>query len=129
MDTSETHKPLGFNPPASDFYGRKITSAELWENNLELSFDDRTKIAIWDAGQSCCENRYMTTDDDVQYLVGSRLIRIEEKPGPDEYDDENEVHETCFVEVGTDQGFITLVTHNVHNGYYGGFALEIKEGS
>ena len=114
---------------ASKFYGRKITGAVLENNSLKLSFEDGAKTAIWDAGQACCEDRYMTTDDDVQYLVGSRLIRIEEKPGPYEYDDENELTEICFVEVGTDQGFITLVTHNVHNGYYGGFDLEIKEGS
>ena len=68
----------------------------------------------------------MTTDDDVQSLVGGTLTRIEAKPGPD-VDDGGECHETVFVEVGTDRGFITIVNHNEHNGYYGGFGLTITE--
>ena len=69
----------------------------------------------------------MTTDDDVSSLVGQRLARIDAKDGPEtsggDYFDE---HEQVFVEVGTDQGFVTLVTHNEHNGFYGGFALTLE---
>ena len=68
----------------------------------------------------------MTTDDDPQSLVGGKLVRIEAKPGPDK-DSEYDVHEQVFVEVATDKGFITIVNHNEHNGYYGGFGLTITE--
>jgi hypothetical protein len=40
---------------------------------------------------------------------------------------EYDVHETCFVEVQATGGFITLVTHNEHNGYYGGFDPVIED--
>jgi hypothetical protein len=68
----------------------------------------------------------MRTDDDLASLVGHKLVRIEAKPADNEPDDYGE-HEVCFVEVGTDQGFITLSNHNEHNGYYGGFGLSIDE--
>jgi hypothetical protein len=126
----------GSKHSASEFYGRKIVAAELVKDkprgsldsspdeSLRLTFEDGTKIAIWDDGQSCCESRYMTTDDDVQSLVGHRLARIEAKDGPSG-DADYDVHETCFVEIGTDDGFVTLTNHNDHNGYYGGFGLTI----
>lgn len=119
----------GSEHSASEYYGRKITAAVIDDNRLALTLDpDGKKIEIWDNGQSCCESRYMTTDDDVQSLVGATLTRIEAKKGPSvsaEYDE----HDIVFVEVGTDKGFITIVNHNKHNGYYGGFGLTITEPS
>jgi hypothetical protein len=65
--------------------------------------------------------------DDIQSLVGASLVRIESKPGPETVGEDDNAHEIVFVEVGTDKGFITIVNHNEHNGYYGGFALTITE--
>lgn len=117
---------LGGGSPksASDFYGRTITAAELKEDELLLTFSDGVRIRVWDDGQSCCESRYMRSDDDVQSLVGHQLLRMEAKDAPSqpsEYGD----HEVVFVEVGTDAGFITISNHNEHNGYYGGFGLSL----
>lgn len=112
----------------SEYYGRKITAAELIDNRLRLTLDGGKQIEIWDDGQSCCEHRYITTDDDLSSLVGGVLNRIECRDGATvrgEYDE----HEIAFVEVGTDKAFITLTTHNQHNGYYGGFGLTITERS
>ena len=120
------HLSGGSEHSAEEFYGRKIASAEITDERLTLGFDDGKKIQVWDNGQSCCEARYMTTDDDVQSLVGGELRRIEAKDGPEEEGD-YDVHEQVFVEVGTDQGFITIANHNEHNGYYGGFGLTITE--
>lgn len=120
----------------SKYYGRVIASAELREadegwrgrNGLVLKFADGVEVEIFDDGQSCCEARYMRTDDDLSSLVGATLVRIETKDGPTEKDGEwDDVHEQIFVEVGTDKGFVTLANHNEHNGYYGGFGLTIKE--
>jgi hypothetical protein len=108
-----------------EYYGQKILAADMSEEKLVLTLSGGKKIRIWDDGQSCCEHRYMTTDDDVQSLVGHKLVRIEAKDGPDVENGED--HETCFIEIGTDDGFITITNHNVHNGYYGGFGLEISE--
>lgn len=111
----------------SEYYGQKITSAEIKDDALILGLSPSGKtISIWDNGQSCCESRYMRTDDDVQSLVGHELRRIEAKEAPN-IDDEYGEHEQVFVEVGTDKGFITIANHNEHNGYYGGFGLTITE--
>lgn len=117
----------GSKQDSAKYYGRKITAASITNDRLNLEFADGAAIQLWDDGQSCCERRYMTTDDDVSSLVGHELRRIEAKDGPKSKDDWDEVHETCFVEVGTEDWFITLVNHNEHNGYYGDFALNITE--
>jgi hypothetical protein len=110
-----------------EYYGQKIMSAVISDDRLCLGLSPSGKtIEIWDNGQSCCEHRYMTTDDDVNSLVGHELVRIESKQAPDVQDEYGE-HEQVFVEVGTDKGFITIVNHNEHNGYYGGFGLTITE--
>lgn len=108
------------------YIGKRISSAAIIDDVFVIKFEDRTKIGIADHGQSCCEDRFMTTDDDVTALAGTSLISIEEKPGPD-VDDDNNCHEICFVEIQTDRISLQLVNHNIHSGYYGGFNMKIKE--
>lgn len=121
------HLGGGSENSADKYYGRTITDAAMdkEENRLRIEFSDGVRISIWDDGQSCCESRYMTTDDDLSPLAGSQLIGITVKPGKaeSEYGD----HEIAFVEVATNSGFITIANHNEHNGYYGGFGLTITE--
>jgi hypothetical protein len=119
---------LGGGSPksASDYYGRTIVDAKVNENALIMKFDDGVTVRLWDNGQSCCESRYITCDDDAKNLIGGKLVKIEVSEGgniPCEYG----AHETCFVEVATDKAHIKLCTHNEHNGYYGGFGLSIDE--
>src|SRR5580698_7388938 len=82
---------------ASDYYGQKIVSASLDDDALKLGLDSGKTIKIWDNGQSCCESRYMRTDDQVASLVGHTLTRIEAKEAPNEPDEYGE-HEVVFVE-------------------------------
>ena len=117
----------GSNRDASEYYGQNIEAVEMKDERLVLLLSNGKKISIFDNGQDCCESRYMTTDDDIQSLVGASLVRIESKPGPETVGEDDNAHEIVFVEVGTDKGFITIVNHNEHNGYYGGFALTITE--
>lgn len=118
----------GSEHSASEYYGQKITLAEIADNRLRLALSPSGKtIEIWDDGQSCCEARYMTTDDDTKSLVGGKLIRVEAKDGPDVEGEYGDVHEQVFIEIATDRGFITIANHNEHNGYYGGFGLTITE--
>lgn len=109
-----------------EYYGNLISAVEMKDERLRISFVDGKVIEIWDNGQSCCESRYMRTDDDLSSLVGSTLQRIEAKDGPDVLTDYDE-HEIIFIEIGTDRGFVTISNHNEHNGYYGGFGLTITE--
>lgn len=101
--------------------GRKIQSASLDADRLCLTFTDGSSFELWDDGQTCCEHRYLTTDDDLVTLVGNCVVSITLKPGPDVSEpDDYGCHDTAFLEVQTTGGFVTLVTHNKHNGYYGG---------
>lgn len=114
----------GSEKDPTTFVGRIICGASLADDRLTLTLDGGEKIAIWDNAQSCCETRYMRTDDDLSVLLGHRITTITTKDAPD-VDGGGEVHECVFVEVATDGGFVTLSNHNEHNGYYGGFGLTI----
>ena len=35
-------------------------------------------------------------------------------------------HEVQFLEVKTSKGSFTMSSHNEHNGYYGGFSIEVR---
>ncbi len=105
------------------FFGKKITAIYYDDDELALRFGDEG-LCIWDNGQSCCENRYMTTDDDLTYFLGAELRDIEVREGPDLPSDE--CHEQEFLVVTTSLGAFTMENHVEHNGYYGGFSLTVK---
>lgn len=111
---------------AEKYYGKQIQNAEIIEDELIITFSDGIKVAILDDGQSCCEERYMTCDDDVNDLIGNELRAIQIKDGG-EKEDNYESYEWAFVDIVTDKSVVQLCTHNKHNGYYGGFAVSIKE--
>ena len=138
----------------SNHYGKTIVSAALkpdtvapdWDKTesseyskevdcLLLKFADGTAIRLYDDAQSCCEHRYISTDDDVADLVGQKLIEVEcrdiEKPEDEDEDGnadiDNYCHDMMFVKIQGNKSPITLCTHNEHNGYYGGFILRCDE--
>lgn len=123
------HRLSGGSDESPDkYYGRKIIEADINEDRLRLKFDDKIIIKIWDDGQSCCEHRYITCDDDVSKLIGGALRIIEVVECKEVEDDEyGECHEQPFINVGTEKITITFCTHNEHNGYYGGFGLSVTE--
>lgn len=91
-------------------------------NVLVFEFGDGARLKIYDDGQSCCETRYMRTDDTLIEFYGAILLGAEIKDAPnitDQYGD----HEVQFLEIKTDKGAFTMASHNEHNGYYGGFAI------
>ena len=109
------------------------TIAEAWIDDdanggngaLNLRFSDGTGVMIYDAGQCCCEVRYIKTDDDLSYHIGATLIAVEVKEGP-EVKRGYGIHEMAFLHVKTSKGEIVVNTHNEHNGYYGGFWFEAR---
>lgn len=110
----------------SDFYGNKITAAAFDADSILLHFENGRKLQISDEAQSCCENRYMTSDDDIQELVGHTLSSISLKNGP-VVEQDYDVHEIVFLEIQAGHITFTVSTHNEHNGYYGGFSLVLKD--
>lgn len=119
---------------AHHFNGMQIFFAE-WvsEDKLRLILANGLELFIFDDGQSCCEARWITCDDDVKDLIGAVITQINVRTAPNygEADDEdnydiNDIHECTFVILETNRGPFTMTTHNQHNGYYGGFNVVIE---
>lgn len=103
---------------------KKITALSLTDDALRMTFEDGTTLKLRDDGQSCCESRYMRTDDKLDDYVGATFVNVELAPAPappktSEYEEEE--HEVQFLRVTTDKGVFVMSNHNEHNGYYGGF--------
>lgn len=123
---------LGGNADSVDAFtgalGKTIAALRLGDDDaLHFEFGDGSKMKLFDDGQSCCESRYMRTDDDLASFVGAKLIGAEIKDAPSaappyEYGE----HEVQFLEVKTDRGVFTMASHNEHNGYYGGFLIRAQ---
>lgn len=111
---------------------KTIARCELVGDVLRLTFDDGSVLRVFDDGQECCEDRYMTTDDDLAWYEGAQLLDIEVRDVGEREDnrDAHEVqflvdaHEVQFLVVTTTKGAFTMETHNEHNGYYGGFDIK-----
>ena len=107
--------------------GKSIAALSLADDSLQFEFDDGSKMRLVDNGQSCCESRYMRTDDDIASFVGSVLIDAEIADAPDVGgEDEYGCHEVQFLRVNTSKGTLVMSSHNEHNGYYGGFSIEAE---
>ena len=94
-----------------------------YHDELRLELDIGV-LVFYDDGQSCCEHRYMHTDDDLQSFVGASFISAEIREVGEKEDKDNWiVHEIDFLLIHTTLGTFTVETHNEHNGYYGGFSV------
>lgn len=102
---------------------QKIVALELKDDKLHFAFDNGYKMVVFDDGQSCCEHRYMTTDDKLSDFVGSTLLSAETRDGSTTECEYGDPHEIEFLVVTTSLGAFTCETHNEHNGYYGGFCV------
>ncbi len=103
---------------------KTIAGIHIEDNNLYINFTDDTALRVWDGGQSCCEHRYMVCDDNLNEYVGAKLTNVYSKPATYTDDNWGNVHETMFLDFETTNGVFTIVNHNSHNGYYGGFWVE-----
>lgn len=107
--------------------GKIITKASLDDEGeaLTLEFKDGSAIQLKDDGQSCCESRYMRTDDDLSAFVGAKLTGGEIRAAGESEEPESgdNCHDIEFLVIKTDRGDFTMTNHNEHNGYYGGFAI------
>ena len=103
--------------------GKEIKILKLEDNDLIFMFKDGSSLTIWDDGQSCCEDRYMSTDDDLTEYIESKLLALELKEAPN-IENGGEEHEVQFLDVLTSKGIFTISNHNEHNGYYSGFYIK-----
>ena len=111
--------------------GGVIKSAAIDAEVLRLAFEDGRTLEIYDDAQSCCEVRHMSTDDKLDDMIGSMFVEVElAEAQPDtEKGEYGEAHERLFLDLKTSKGVFTLVSHNEHNGYYGGIMPRLRWGS
>jgi hypothetical protein len=103
--------------------GKTITSVALVDDALKFDFEDGSRLTLKDDGQSCCERRYMQTDDDLPYYVGAKFLGVEVRDGGSTKGEYGDPHEIEFLVITTDRGTFSMANHNQHNGYYGGFSI------
>ncbi len=97
------------------------------ENTFQIHFTNGNILEVADDGQSCCEHRYLTCDDDLDGLPGQTIVSIEVSGvGLADDDGSGMDHEQAFVRIQFSRFAVTLCTHNEHNGYYGGFSLHVR---
>ena len=101
--------------------GKTITALSLTDDQLRFEFEDGSRLRLQDSGQSCCEHRYMMTDDDLPYYIGAKFVGAEVRDGGSTESEYGDTHEIQFLVVTTDRGTFSMASHNEHNGYYGGF--------
>ena len=92
---------------------------------FRITFEDGSVLVLWDDGQSCCERRYMHTDDKLEEFLGAKFIGAEIKSAP-AIPYEDGYHEVQFLDMKTDKGVFQMASHNEHNGYYGGFYIKAR---
>jgi len=130
-------RTLGGNKESAEAFGgaigKEIAALEIRDgegwgatNALYITFTDGNAIKLYDDGQSCCESRYMHTDDKLDDFVGATLLDAEVRDGGEEPAEYGDVKESQFLVITTSIGQFTVVNYNEHNGYYGGFAIVAK---
>lgn len=118
---------LGGNAESVDAFaaavGRRIAAIALSEDALLFTFDDGYRMELYDAAQSCCEYRHLSSDDDLSYYVGAVLVSADVSESEETTEEYGATHEIAFLRVTTDRGIFTVASHNEHNGYYGGITI------
>lgn len=117
--------------------GQQLQAISVDDNKLVLEFPTCLLLVNdenHDAG--CDTTRYMTTDEeDIGYYIGALFFGLELKPVDPRnstnlaYDEDGNrygQHDISFLDVHTSRGVFSLACHNEHNGYYGGFDLQVK---
>lgn len=106
--------------------GQTIKQIVVHDSIVTIDFytkkDYQFRLILKDQETICCERRYYSCDDDLN-VDGSILIAIELEDGRDSEKDGYE-HEEKFLKIKTNKETITVCSHNIHNGYYGGISLE-----
>jgi len=108
--------------------GKEISSLVISDSLMRIRFTDGYFLDLWDGGQSCCESRYMSTDDNLDDFVGATFSGARIEDAESEGDESYGEHEVQFLLIDTSKGTFTIANHNEHNGYYGGFSLTCKMG-
>lgn len=119
-------RSIGLKPMEINF-GEDDWGREDDREGLEIVLESGWRIVAVDVcGQSCCESRYMHTDDKLESLVGEVLREIYIGEGGAQVDEEwGDCKEFQFLHICTNTDAVVVGTYNEHNGYYGGLDLAV----
>ncbi len=94
---------------------------------VSINFGPKDDLFLWVlSNHAYGPIRYFSTDDDLGYFKGARLVDVVLNPAQCKEFDYYQVHDIMFLNILTSVGVITFQAHNVHNGHYEDF--EIKAG-
>lgn len=117
------------------YVGKQIALVELTDS-LKIYFDDGGSYLLIDAfgAGDCCNDRFMRTDDELDYYSDSIFYRLEERAIEDydvQIDDNNKNYcgEKKFIVIHTSKGEFVISIHNESNGCYTGIDLHVSEES
>ena len=99
----------------------------LWDGGLLMRFTDGSGVWIYDDQRSCCETRYMHTDDVLSSFEGASFVGVRLGEYTTSETEGGEESEVQFLIIDTSLGSAVVETHNIHNGYYGGFWIKVAE--
>ena len=104
----------------SEMVGKTFGRIDKSDYELRFHMEDGTHYRMYHS-QDCCESVYIEDIvGDLDDLVGSPLIRAEERSSETEDCDSNEYrsHEWTFYELATIKGSVTIRWYGESNGYY-----------
>lgn len=113
------------SPNMQSLQGKIINNIIVTDDSVWVHFTNGDNLQLSDAGQCCCEVRYLHVDEteDLSYFKGAAFVDATvgrfsgfEFRGCDS-------HEICFLDIKTSKGVLSVSAHNEHNGYYGGFYI------
>lgn len=111
----------------SAILGKTIDSITLdkKEDIIRIAIDGGPRVIIRDEGGEGSEERYISTDDNLQAFSGARYLGSEIRE-PQDLGEADWYHEVQFFVIKTDRGNLTFESHNKHNGFYGGFLIRAR---
>lgn len=77
-------------------------------------------IMKFSAQGECCNTVWIESWENIDLLIGSDILSVEEKGWQEIEDKEHEVLEAGFWTIKTSRGYVDIEVRNSHNGYYGG---------
>ena len=87
--------------------GKVIKGINLFNKGLFITFKDSV-LKIFDDGQSCCEYRYMHTEDDLKDYIGTTFKSLEKKEHKRSEIDTFDILDSQFLDINTSKGLLQI---------------------
>lgn len=119
---------------------RNIQGIASWQkmDGYKIETEKHIFHVLIENGQQCCEDwGYITSDDDLEYYIGSELLEVDTIDTElnqkiiteiEEDFDDISMNDIEFVDFRTSIGVFQLAVYNLHNGFYGHQIMIKKDG-